>query len=199
MTLRGVDLRRWRQPGRAAQCQHDNPVRLSYRRSRAWTVRSTMPRSSAIHVPVPGQIWIAPKGWCGRWESNPHSLRNGIFSRTRLPQKDTEFCGHNCGRVRKVAKASSFRSECASFCVSQDNICAAALAATPFQSPRRRGDVGGKTRTRGRLRLCTPDSLFRFSIFANQSASGASQKPERRCPWASAAELGGKIRCGKRQ
>jgi hypothetical protein len=47
------------------------------------------------------------------------------------------------------------------------------------------------------LKLCTPDSHDRFSVFANQSASGASQKPERRCPWPSAPELGGKVRCGR--
>ena len=88
-------------------------------------------------------------------------------------------------QIRKTHKAveiSRSRAECVRFCVSRGNIGRTALAAAPISSPRRRGGVSGKTRTRGRLKLCTPDSHDRFSVFANQSARGESQKPGRRCP-----------------
>lgn len=51
---------------------HRSNVPYSYDRIRKQTVRS---RRKNCHS----------SGWCGRWESNPHSSRNWILSPARLP------------------------------------------------------------------------------------------------------------------
>ena len=48
--------------------------------------RPVLPGLRRIQAPPCGEL-IGPcyHSWCGRWESNPHSLRNGILNPARLP------------------------------------------------------------------------------------------------------------------
>ena len=43
------------------------------------------PLMQALVPPYGGLFRACCLGWCGRWESNPHSLRNGILNPARLP------------------------------------------------------------------------------------------------------------------
>ncbi len=85
MTLCAVVLWRWPNPVRDSVGQHDNILRLSFRGSGARDVRPQAIRCCRLQ-PSCGRLFRACyHEWCGRWESNPHSLRNGILNPARLP------------------------------------------------------------------------------------------------------------------
>src|SRR3546814_6441570 len=78
--------------GRAAKCQHVNNVRLSFRAAERGPCDPRASADAGSCPPCGGLFRACYLGWCGRWESNPHSLRNGILNPARLPISPRPRC-----------------------------------------------------------------------------------------------------------
>ena len=79
------EMKRWPQPGRAAECKHDNALRLSFRAAERGTCdpiqsadAGSCPRAADLSEP-------ANIEWCPRPDSNRHSFQNRILNPARLP------------------------------------------------------------------------------------------------------------------
>ena len=107
LPLRAVDLWRWLHPGRAAKCQHDNAVRLSFRAADRGSFDPIRSADAGSCPPIGGHIGACYLGWCGRWESNPHSLRNGILNPARLPIPPRPRCERPIARRSKCAMSKA--------------------------------------------------------------------------------------------
>ena len=105
-TLRGVDMGDGRIPSGIPTASMTMPFDCHFAGSGARPVWAAMPRSGMIPPPCGGANGSSREGWCGRWESNPHSLRNGILNPARLPIPPRPRCDRPIAPPQKRATAN---------------------------------------------------------------------------------------------